>query len=47
MYALLDTDHWHLRFERVPYAVADAAAPILATGGALPASFAHPLEVGR
>jgi hypothetical protein len=40
MYALLDTDHWHLRFERVPYAVADAAAAILATGGALPASFA-------
>ncbi len=36
MYALLDTDHWHLRFERVPYAVADAAAAILATGGALP-----------
>lgn len=47
MYALLDTDHWHLRFERVPYAVADAAAAILATGGALPASFAHRLEVGR
>ncbi len=34
MYALLDTDHWHLRFERVPYAVADAAAAILATRGA-------------
>ena len=47
MYALLDTDHWHLRFERVPYAVADAAAAILATAGALPASFAHRLEVGR
>ena len=47
MYALLDTDHWHLRFERVPYAVADAAAAILATRGALPASFAHRLEVGR
>ena len=47
MYALLDTDHWHLRFERVPYAVADAAAAILATGGALPASFAHRLGVGR
>ena len=28
-------------------AVADAAAAILATGGALPASFAHRLEVGR
>ena len=47
MYALLDTDHWQLRFERVPYAVSEAAAAILATRGALPAHFAHRLEAGR
>lgn len=47
MYALLDTDRWHLRFERVPYAFAEAAAAIRATGGALPEAFAERLEVGR
>lgn len=47
MYALLDTDRWQLRFERVAYPVAEAVAAILATGGALPPAFAHRLEVGR
>ncbi len=47
MYALLDTASWQLRFERVPYAFAEAAAAIRATGGALPEVFAARLEVGR
>lgn len=46
MYALLDTDRWQLRFERVPYPFAEAAAAIRATG-ALPDLFASRLEVGR
>lgn len=46
MYALLDTDAWLLRFERVPYDHAAAAAAIRATG-ALPEYFAQRLEVGR
>mgnify|MGYP003605207678 CR=1 FL=1 len=46
MYALLDTEAWLLRFERVPYDHAAAAAAIRATG-AMPDSFAHRLEVGR
>lgn len=47
MYALLDTERWQLRFERVPYAFAEAAAAIRATGGALPEAFARRLETGR
>lgn len=46
MYALLDTERWQLRFERVRYAFDAAAAAILATG-ALPPVFAHRLEAGR
>ncbi|MCW5223469.1 metallophosphoesterase family protein [Verminephrobacter aporrectodeae] len=46
MYALLDTDRWQLRFERVPYAFAAAAAAIRATG-ALPEMFAARLRLGR
>lgn len=46
MYALLDTDAWRLRFERVPYAFAEAAAAIRATR-ALPEMFALRLELGR
>jgi diadenosine tetraphosphatase ApaH/serine/threonine PP2A family protein phosphatase len=46
MYALLDTDAWRLRFERVPYDHAASAAAISATG-ALPADFAQRLEMGR
>lgn len=46
MYALLDTDAWLLRFARVPYDHAAAAAAIRATG-ALPDFFAQRLEVGR
>ena len=46
MYALLDTDAWLLRFERVPYDHAAAAAAIRATG-AMPDYFAQRLEVGR
>jgi len=46
MYALIDTTQWQLRFERVPYHHAEAAAAVRATG-ALPESFAHRLETGR
>ena len=46
MYALLDTDRWQLRFERVAYDHAAASAAIRATG-ALPEAFAQRLEVGR
>ncbi len=46
MYALLDTDAWLLRFERVPYDHATAAAAIRATG-AMPDDFAQRLELGR
>jgi hypothetical protein len=46
MYALLDTDAWRLRFERVPYDHAAAAAAIRATG-AMPDYFAQRLEMGR
>jgi len=46
MYALLDTERWMLRFERIPYDHAGAAAAIRACG-ALPESFAHRLETGR
>ncbi len=46
MYALLDTEAWLLRFERVPYDHAAAAAAIRATG-AMPDYFAQRLEVGR
>jgi diadenosine tetraphosphatase ApaH/serine/threonine PP2A family protein phosphatase len=46
MYALLDTDAWLLRFERVPYDHAAAATAIRATG-AMPDYFAQRLEVGR
>ena len=46
MYALLDTERWLLRFERIPYDHAAAAAAIRACG-ALPESFAHRLETGR
>ncbi|MDY0106634.1 MAG: metallophosphoesterase family protein [Giesbergeria sp.] len=46
MYALLDTAQWQLRFERVAYHHAEAAAAVRATG-ALPESFAHRLETGR
>jgi len=46
MYALLDTDAWLLRFERVAYDHAAAAAAIRATG-ALPDHFAQRLEMGR
>lgn len=46
MYALLDTDAWLLRFERVHYDHMAAAAAIRATG-ALPEVFAQRLEAGR
>lgn len=46
MYALLDTAHWLLRFERIPYDHAAAAAAVRACGG-LPESFARRLETGR
>lgn len=46
MYALLDTERWLLRFERVAYDHASAAAAIRATG-ALPQVFADRLELGR
>lgn len=46
MYALLDTTSWQLRFERVAYNYAAAAAAVRATG-ALPEFFAERLEVGR
>lgn len=46
MYALLDTDVWLLRFERVPYDHGAAAAAIRATG-AMPDYFAQRLPLGR
>lgn len=46
MYALLDTTQWQLRFERVPYHYAEAAAAVRATG-ALPELFASRLESGQ
>lgn len=46
MYALLDTEHWLLRFERIAYDHAAAAAAVRACG-MLPESFARRLETGR
>ena len=46
MEALLDTDVWLLRFERVPYDHGAAAAAIRATG-AMPDYFAQRLPLGR